>query len=590
MSQRTKPRKQTAPRAAANGAQSTNNTLGEWLSYLGANLDDPDWIPFWPPDAFAIAAAFLRRTGGYVHLVNGSKDRTGGTVLSADDTRKHGEQWRRALETHLRAGTVGRRLRKACPREIKTWWSELRRCAALSIEQCIGERRLIAAACNLCIVSDAASAGIGIRPASGDGIFLVFAQKVLTLNERRSYCLEIPVHKLAVLGKQHTPQRGCTIRSLTHHLALYIASEIEAYWAGPYPLGEQDLDVFNLLLLPWPVAVSAEDFRVSTAKRGQGGDARVNRYFDYSPGRNEPASALAARVARAIDSAAQHAERIHGVVFPELALTTEQYFAIERVAIEREAVLVAGVRLPESKDTHMLPGNACAIQPMGLTDSPATWTSESARLADLMRCVQLKHHRWCLDRNQILQYELGGRLPASRDCWERIYIGNRAVTFVTLSSWLTICVLICEDLARQDPVTDVIRAVGPNLVFALLMDGPQLRNRWPSRYASVLAEDPGSSVLTITSLGMASRSRPQSIDAAGPDRSSTIGLWRDAVFGEREITLNPEDDACVLSLVCKSQSEYTIDGRGDGGAAHFPVFAGAYSFSTARRNTKRRKN
>ena len=87
------------------------------------------------------------------------------------------------------------------------------------------------------------------------------------------------------------------------------------------------------------------------------------------------------------------------------------------------------------------------------------------------------------------------------------------------------CVLICEDLARQDPVTEVIRAVGPNLVFALLMDGPQLRNRWASRYASVLAEDPGCSVLSLTSLGMSRRSRPRLESGPVVDRSSVIALW-----------------------------------------------------------------
>jgi hypothetical protein len=46
------------------------------------------------------------------------------------------------------------------------------------------------------------------------------------------------------------------------------------------------------------------------------------------------------------------------------------------------------------------------------------------------------------------------------------------------------------------------------LLIALLMDGPQLKSRWSGRYAGVLAEDPGSSVLTLTSLGMALRSRP----------------------------------------------------------------------------------
>ena len=42
----------------------------------------------------------------------------------------------------------------------------------------------------------------------------------------------------------------------------------------------------------------------------------------------------------------------------------------------------------------------------------------------------------------------------------------------------------------------------------LLLDGPQLTSRWAARYASVLADDPGSAVMTLTSYGMVQRSRP----------------------------------------------------------------------------------
>jgi hypothetical protein len=170
-------------------------------------------------------------------------------------------------------------------------------------------------------------------------------------------------------------------------------------------------------------------------------------------------------------------------------------------------------------------------------------------------------------------------LPASHDCWERIDIGRRGINFVTLQRWLTICVLICEDLARQDPVTEVIRAVGPNLVFALLMDGPQLRHRWSSRYASVLAEDPGSSVLTFTSAGMAKRSKPRESEPASAEASPVVALWRDYHYGERELSIGDGHDACVLSLVNRCSPEFTLDGRQDN-QAHFPVYAGWYSFSS----------
>lgn len=84
-------------------------------------------------------------------------------------------------------------------------------------------------------------------------------------------------------------------------------------------------------------------------------------------------------------------------------------------------------------------------------------------------------------------------------------------------------------MARQDPAADLIRAVGPNLLIALLMDGPQLKDRWAARYASVLAEDPGSSVLTLTRLGMARRSRPfLRTTGRRAEPSQVIALWRDA--------------------------------------------------------------
>lgn len=198
------------------------------------------------------------------------------------------------------------------------------------------------------------------------------------------------------------------------------------------------------------------------------------------------------------------------------------------------------------------------------------------------RAVQSKHHRWCLDRQQILQYQLAGRIPPRDSVWENISLPPRQLHFVTIGQWLTWSMLICEDLARQDPAADLIRAVGPNLLITLLMDGPQLRGRWPSRYASVLAEDPGTSVLTLTSLGMADRCRPMLASTGRrADKSRAVALWRDIESGEHEIVLDEGDNACILTLQCKSKEEIAADGRGDGHQAHFPIYAGYKSFKVA---------
>ena len=148
--------------------------------------------------------------------------------------------------------------------------------------------------------------------------------------------------------------------------------------------------------------------------------------------------------------------------------------------------------------------------------------------------VQKKHHPWKLTESQIVQYGLGGVLSPYREWWEFADVTDRQLRFISLSSDIVLCVLICEDLARPDPVANLVRAVGPNLVIALLMDGPQTRERWAARYATVLADDPGCSVLSFTSLGMAQMSRPSS----GPSRPRVVAMWKDAFGPQVEIEVH----------------------------------------------------
>src|SRR5262249_42368897 len=109
-------------------------------------------------------------------------------------------------------------------------------------------------------------------------------------------------------------------------------------------------------------------------------------------------------------------------------------------------------------------------------------------------------------------------------------------------------------------------------VIALLMDGPQLAARWPARYATVLADDPGSSVLTLTSLGMARLCRPRD-----REESRSIALWKDARgSGPVEIVLPKDADAVVISLVPETAVEWAADGRPDGGLARYPILAGVH--------------
>ena len=123
-------------------------------------------------------------------------------------------------------------------------------------------------------------------------------------------------------------------------------------------------------------------------------------------------------------------------------------------------------------------------------------------------------------------------------------VPRRSVQFVTVAEEITIVSLVCEDLAENDEVAERHPVGRPDGVITVLLDGPQLTSRWAARYASVLADDPGSAVLTLTSFGMVQRSRP-----AGRDASTVVALWKDPERGIREIPLEPGAQAVLLTVV-----------------------------------------
>jgi hypothetical protein len=169
---------------------------------------------------------------------------------------------------------------------------------------------------------------------------------------------------------------------------------------------------------------------------------------------------------------------------------------------------------------------------------------------------QDKHHRWSLDEDHIYQYHLGGSLHPHIRWWEAMEVPRRSVQFVEVGEGVTIVSLACEDLAQIDDVADLVRAVGPTMIVTPLLDGPQLESRWAARYAAVLADDPGSAVLTLTSAGMARRSRPH-----GREPSPVIALWKDPVRGTREIALEPGAQGVLLTASADLTTRQSGDGR-----------------------------
>lgn len=311
----------------------------------------------------------------------------------------------------------------------------------------------------------------------------------------------------------------------------------------------------NILLVPYPYSLAATDFRGEVVSPPDAG--RRWGWFSVSPapsgervpGEDRPAG-IVDFVPELVAAAARDVGQVHGIVFPELSLSWVTYSTlVEALSVRYPSLVfvVAGLRTNEVGEA----GNFAATTL--LPEDPASRAAKQ-----LVEDVRQKHHRWRLDAAQIATYGLGASLDPSTNWWEKLNVLSRSLSIGVLRGETTITALICEDLARVDPAQELLRAIGPNIVIALLMDGPQLQTRWPNRYATVLAEDPGSSVLTFTSLGLIER-----VNGTGHyPENRCVALWRDDQ-GVRELHLHRRAQALCLTLVSAEIEEATLDGRSD---------------------------
>ena len=536
---------------------STGVTVEKFGEFIVPSVWANEDLLRWPPDVFALVAALLLRSGAYAHAVSG--------------WQRHGklDEWTKNIKA---LGHDWSQKPDQPPKQVSEWYQALRKKRSIPIESVCAEGDLCAVLIQLCAAADEACIGVGCtlpNPAAAANEFRKQASKRLAetavMQEVSTLCKRVHHTTFRVLPKLHTPQSGITIRSFTHNLALCPAGDVKVKWAECL---SEHRHCLNLLLAPWPETVAPADFQPVERSRAELSDmARGFGFFEYNP-RDESDKVSRAKkegdqihnLKMLLNNARKAVARIDGVVFPELALTPAQYEAISDILMDDGIFLICGVR------DGPPPGEKAARNYLRF-DIPFS--------PPLSHC-QYKHHRWRLDHRQIVQYGLGSCLDVAAAWWEHIPIRDRELHFVVLDNWLTVCPLICEDLARQDPIAELVRAVGPNLVIALLMDGPQLPSRWPARYATVLADDPGSSVLTLTSLGMAELSRPPSI-AKG---SRAIALWKDAKTGEAiSIDLPRDKQGAVLSLSRVFVKEYAADGRDDGGATGYPTLTGVHYVS-----------
>ena len=538
----------------------TKTTIQERLDFLSPEFAQSETPPSWPPDAFGLTAVLLLESGAYLSVV--SQWPLKGPVQDgflecapaewSDKLEGLGKNWRSSKAWQSSGGSP-------VPEEIVHWWRVIRSNGHLPLEEISENKAVACALLQICAAADEASYSVGLGE-EGDA-FGIEAEGELAPYRRAgsTLCKQIDPSKLRVLPKGHTPQTGITLRSLSLYLALQTDFDVTPLW---FTAKGEEAHSLSLLLIPWPTRVTPRQF--VPAKPSGGRLLNMSeKNFGFFTYRSTPDPRTLERFCGIYRAAVELTGHIDGVVLPELALDESEYEPIRDWVTAQKSFLIAGVGAA---------GETLEAGKNRVTIEVPTGKVEEMGKGHRIKAFQNKHHRWRLDRSQIVQYGLGGQLDPERHWWEHINAEARHLTFISLQSWLSVCALICEDLARQEPVARLVRAVGPNLVIALLMDGPQITSRWPARYATVLADDPGSSVLTFTSIGMCEFSRP-----AGKPASRTVALWKDALSGEtREIDLPVGAEGLVLNLVRRLHKEWTADGRSDGGQAGYPALAGVH--------------
>jgi hypothetical protein len=496
------------------------------LAYFDAFGPAPSWdeLVRWPPDVFALTNLVLDHTEGYRFAVAPPPERRW----------PPGRDWNDRVRVAARAwsATSGGGGRGELPSLVRRSWDTLTRDRLTSIgkvrsgeawEICEALLTLHSAADEACAA--VATKGRGASPLSFEG-------GAWRLLQAQGSLSRLSPTRVRVVPKTHFSTRGITIRSLSRYLALCYES-VEVRWRSVQPGASNGRRDIVLALFPWPLAVEAADFRSAAPAPLENMDRERFGFFEFAPERPLDTGL--------VDELLGRAGRVDAVVFPEGAVRPEEIADLERVLERHEAsFLVAGAR--QSPTVSAFGRNYLHFGVRGA----AGWE----------RHEQDKHHRWCLDEDQIRRYHLTRSLDPRKLWWEAIDIRERTLEVVDVGGGVTVTPLVCEDLARLDEVADLVRRIGPSLVLAVLLDGPQLASRWSCRYASILADEPGSAVLTLTSYGMAALSRPP-----GMPRSRVVALWSSRPGGTREIELAPRACAVLLTAAIEGKTLWTADGR-----------------------------
>lgn len=476
-------------------------------------------LPEWPPDVFCLCNLLMDHTECYRFVVAPPMGRSWPPVVN----------WSGETAAAAREWATGEP-----PEVVRRSWETLRRGRSVPLSAIrSGEAWAVCEAIlTLHACADQACAGLSAPLPPRDNPLVTRATAML---DQHGSLSRLSPTRVRVVPKTSFAIQGITIRSLSRYLALFYES-VDVRWKRvTLPARVWRRPNYNIVLLPWPLSVRADDFR-SVPSPLPDMDSELFGFFEFNP-RSRLELGL---ISELLDEACRRCGAVDAVVLPEGAVQPREIEPLVDV-MEQHSVtfLLTGVRQPRDGD-HL----------------GRNFIHFAARTSDGWEHYQQdKHHRWCLDDRQLRQYHLTHRLSPSKRWWEAIDLTPRTVHVIDVGGRATTTPLICEDLARTDEVIDFLRRIGPSLVVTVLLDGPQLDHRWPSRYATVLAEEPGSAVLTLTSFGMTARSRPP-----GFRSSRAVALFADA-GGVHSIALERGAQGILLTTSLETTQRWTADGR-----------------------------
>jgi hypothetical protein len=489
------------------------------VSYFDAFAPAPEWhdLVRWPPDVFALANLVLDHTEAYRFVVAPPPGRRWPPFEEWEaQVKREARQWKESVEEP--------------PPLVRACWDTVTRCRDVPLVDVRSGTawELSAALLTLHALADEACVDVtSERRLFGDR----FEARGWRLLQGRGSLSRLSPGRVRILPKTNFPPRGITIRSLSRYLGLCYEA-VDVRWRGVEPSPSGDRRYYNILLLPWPLSIKATDFRPAAVRPIENMDPNRFAFFEFAP-----EVSLDAQIVGSLLSAAGP---VDAVILPESAVDAASIAALENTLAEHDTTfLIAGVR---ERPVSALGRNYLHFG----VRTTAGWN----------RYEQDKHHRWCLDEQQIRQYHLTRSLHPKKLWWEAIDLRERRLHIIDVGGRITTAPMVCEDLASLDEVADHVRRIGPSLVVAVLLDGPQLTARWPSRYSSIMTDDPGSAVLTLTSFGMAVRSRPP-----GRKRSRVVAHWNSRPDGPCEIELARGAAGVLLRTAVEESTAWTADGR-----------------------------